>query len=74
MREKLKVVWKKIYVCGSIFLLRLQALLSIIWGVALVTDLSPFFSNPKALAAYGLINGVAAEITRRYKTRDTLEG
>lgn len=73
MWEKTKLVLNRIYVCGSIFLARVQVLLGIVWTVALATDLSPFFSNPKVLSGYLLFNGVAAELTRRYKTRDTLE-
>lgn len=73
MREKLKALWDRIYVCGTIFLQRVQVLAGIVWGVAIVTDLSAFFTNPKWLTAYMIANGVASEITRRYKTKDKLE-
>jgi len=74
MLEKLKEIWGKVYVCASIFLSRVQVLLGIVWATLLVTDLSPFFSNPKAITAYLIANGVITEFARRYKTRDTLEG
>lgn len=72
--EKLKALWAKAYVCGTIFLARVQVLAGIVWATALMIDWSPFFSNPKYLTGYMLVNGVVAELTRRYKTRDTLEG
>lgn len=54
---------------GVIWWARLQVLLGVVLTVVLTIDLSPWFSNPRALTVYLMINGVVTELVRRSRTR-----
>ena len=68
--EKLKEWWSYVYVIGTIFLNRVYVLLGAIWGVLIVTDLSPFFTDPKYAAAWLIFTGIVGEFVRRYNATD----
>ena len=68
-----KDLWERIYVCATIFIQRLQVFAGIVWAVLIATDLSPYFTDPKYMAAYLVFIGIVTEISRRYKTKDKLE-
>lgn len=60
-----------------IILARAQVLLGglvmfadIAFGVISHTDLSPFISNAKTLAAVGIANGVVTELLRKHRATD----
>lgn len=51
---------------GGILLMALDVVLPIVAN----QDLSVFISNPRALAATAIVNGVATELLRRYRATD----
>jgi hypothetical protein len=42
----------------------------VVFGVVSHTDLSIFISNPKIVAAIGIVNGVVIEVLRTYRATD----
>jgi hypothetical protein len=52
---------------------RIQVLVGALWGVLLVTDLTPFlnaYGLGKAIPAYMLISGIVTEMARRNRATD----
>jgi hypothetical protein len=74
-------MWQKLLkLCHDseiILFARVQVVLGVTIGVVdaalpvlLHTDLSPFISDPKTLAAIGIVNGVGTELLRKYRATD----